>query len=365
MRVLLVGPYPPPHGGISVHVAQAHQFLNRHGAECRVLNIDRTAGPSPEYERVRHGFDLVRIVLAHAVQRRIIHVHINGHNRKAWFLAAVCALASSPAPARLLTLHSGMAPAYVDSARGIRRRLLKRVCLLYSRIVCVNSLIRRSILSLGIPSSRACILPAFLPPSLVRQIVPRELWEWMESHRPLLSTALFFRPEYGFDLLVDAMSHLQSRHPHAGCLVMGSREGMDSERAGVERKGLASHFRFLGDINHDLCLGLMSRSDVYVRPARVDGDSISVREALHLGVPVVASDVGVRPSAARIFRAGNVPEMVARIEQALSQNHCPPPEPQSARTQSGLRTLLDVYQGLDGCDVPAGFPEAFPRASGD
>jgi len=365
MKVLLVGPYPPPHGGISVHVAQARRLLNSCGAECRVLNIDRTAGPSPEYERVRHGFDLARIVLAHAAQRQIIHVHINGHNRKAWLLAAACAVAAFPAPARLLTLHSGMAPAYVDSAHGIRRRLLRRICLLYSRIVCVNSLIRRSILSLGIPSSRACILPAFLPLSVVRQIVPRELWEWMESHRPLLSTALFFRPEYGFDLLVEAMSYLLSRYPSAGCVVMGSREGMDSERAGVERKGLASHFRFLGDINHDLCLGLMSRSDVYVRPTREDGDSISVREALHLGVPVVASDVGVRPSAALTFRAGNVPEMVARIEQALSKDHCPPQGLQSGRSESGPRTLLDIYQGLAGCDVPAGLPQAFPRASGD
>ena len=36
-------------------------------------------------------------------------------------------------------------------------------------------------------------------------------------------------------------------------------------------------------------------TDVLLKPTNTDGDAISVREALYLGVPVVASDVVERP----------------------------------------------------------------------
>jgi glycosyltransferase involved in cell wall biosynthesis len=57
----------------------------------------------------------------------------------------------------------------------------------------------------------------------------------------------------------------------------------------------------------------MSRSSVFVRPTFRDGDSISVREALALGLHVVASDVGVRPSGTIVFAAGNVDELVEAL----------------------------------------------------
>ena len=38
----------------------------------------------------------------------------------------------------------------------------------------------------------------------------------------------------------------------------------------------------------------MSRITIFLRTTLYDGDSISVREALHLGVPVIASDNGMR-----------------------------------------------------------------------
>src|SRR5262249_38759474 len=135
--------------------------------------------------------------------------------------------------------------------------------------------------------------------------------------RPLLSTALFFRPEYGFDDLVEGLVRLRLRHPELGCIVMGTGE----QRADAERRvyeaGLRDQILMLGDVGHDTCLRVISSSDVLLRATREDGDSISVREALSLGTPVVASAVGTRPSGAILFQPGNVEQMVSKIELAL------------------------------------------------
>ena len=41
MKILLIGPYPPPHGGISVHVSGIHRQLMAAGIPCRVLDTGR------------------------------------------------------------------------------------------------------------------------------------------------------------------------------------------------------------------------------------------------------------------------------------------------------------------------------------
>ncbi|MGH8246464.1 MAG: glycosyl transferase family 1, partial [Gammaproteobacteria bacterium] len=103
MKLLLVGPYPPPHGGVSVHVAQARAELRRAGVPCRILNIDPLAPVSPCYIVIRNSLDLVLELWRYARDGWTPHLHTNGHNFKSWVLALLCGLAGRFAPARLLT----------------------------------------------------------------------------------------------------------------------------------------------------------------------------------------------------------------------------------------------------------------------
>jgi glycosyltransferase involved in cell wall biosynthesis len=164
----------------------------------------------------------------------------------------------------------------------------------------------------------------------------------MKSHRPLFSTALFFRPEYGFDVLVTALAKFRVCHPSFGCVVMGSGENQSEARKLISALGLENNVLLLGDVDHETCLKLMSRSDVFLRPTLEDGDSISVREALSLGVPVVASRIGTRPPGAILFDPGDVDALLSKLALALSLGR------RVATPIAGpLPRLLEIYnQGL-------------------
>jgi len=99
----------------------------------------------------------------------------------------------------------------------------------------------------------------------------------------------------------------------------------------------------LGDVNHDTCLALMSASDVFVRPTLEDGDSISVREALALGVPVVASDIGTRPAGAILFQRGDVGEMLSKVELAMAAKRDP-----KVPAADCMNRLMEIYQQVRG-----------------
>jgi glycosyltransferase involved in cell wall biosynthesis len=153
-----------------------------------------------------------------------------------------------------------------------------------------------------------------------------------------MSTAVFFRPEYGLDLLVEAVARLRCEYPLLGCVVMGSGN-RDEAAALVRRRGLHGAIHFAGDLEHDECVKVIARSNVFVRPSRADGDSISVREAVALGVPTVASNVGTRPEGAHLFPVGDVDALVAGLRTALRQRRCP------WRSGPGdtVRRLLKLY----------------------
>src|SRR5262245_16863047 len=82
MKVLFVGPYPPPHGGISVHVWSAHARMRQAGQQSSVLNIDPRAPHSDAYIKISGALDLLRELVRHVWNDWTLHVHTNGHNAK-------------------------------------------------------------------------------------------------------------------------------------------------------------------------------------------------------------------------------------------------------------------------------------------
>ena len=321
MKLLLIGPYPPPHGGISVHVAEAKKQLDQAGVCCRILNLNRSAPKSDQYICFRSSLELLLILLSHAWRGWTFHLHTNGHNRKSWLLALACGLVGQLAPACLLTVHSGMAPVYLSQENVWQRRLARATCLLYDRVVAVNHQIRGALASAGVSPDRLEVVPAYLstaPPAALLATLPATLEELVREARPLLTTVLFYRPEYGFDLLVHALGRLRCRYPNLRCLVMGSGEQQDEAERLIQKKGMEDTVKLLGDLPHELCLALIAASDLFVRPTLKDADSISVREALSLGVPAVVSDVGHRPPGALLFRAGDRNDLVSTMEAALA-----------------------------------------------
>src|SRR5262249_29954452 len=66
LKLLLVGPFPPPHGGISVHVQNAATLLERNIAKVKILNVEPRAPQSNSYIKVSNALDLAAALMTHA-----------------------------------------------------------------------------------------------------------------------------------------------------------------------------------------------------------------------------------------------------------------------------------------------------------
>src|SRR5687767_13735635 len=127
-----------------------------------------------------------------------------------------------------------------------------------------------------------------------------------------------FRMEKGWVLKGRAVDRLKLRYPNLGCLILGRREQYAEAEDLIRRAGMGHQILLIGDEPHEVCLDTMALSDLFVRPTIEDGDAIYVRQALSLGVPVVASNVGTRPPDATLFKAGDLEDLLSKLEAGLT-----------------------------------------------
>ena len=74
--------------------------------------------------------------------------------------------------------------------------------------------------------------------------------------------------------------------------IIGGGECERDLRARVAQAGLEDQVTFFGECSHDRGIALLSRARIMLLPSLSEGMPLSVIEAMHLGIPTVASRVG-------------------------------------------------------------------------
>ncbi len=316
MKVLQLGPYPPPHGGVQTNLVAIRRFLRERGIPCAVINLTRhrrTNADDVYYPKTAlEVFKLLRQLPAD-----IVHLHLGGHvtSRLLGLGLACCAL---PGRRAVLTFHSG---GYPSSAAGQSARpssLRGFVFRRFDKIIAVNEEIVEMFRRFGVPAHRIqLILPHALSSPPPETELPDSLKNFFESHSPVLLTVGLLEPEYDLALQIEALSLVRQNFPDAGLMIIGSGSLAADLRRRVDEQPYSAHILLCGDVPHDATLRAIAESDLFLRTTLYDGDSISVREALHLGVPVIATDNGMRPEGVILIPPARLEALYETIKNNL------------------------------------------------
>jgi len=365
-RVVLAGFYPPPYAGEPIHVKQLGEFLRDRGLLVETLNLNRHAPASAEYRSATKPWTLAWLLLALPGRSSILHLHTNGHNWKSWVMILAAALGSRGRRTRtLLTIHSGLFPGYVSRLGPVGRRLAGWILGSFSSVIAVNPEIAGAMRHLGLPEGRLALIPAFLG---VREVGDLEAPDraLLDGRHPLLVAVGGGDrdPEMGMPTVIEALPSLIGAFPSLCAVFVGWQVGPKT-RPLIEARKLGAHAVCLGELSHERCLQFLQRADVVVRSTFADGDAITVREALDLGVPVVASDTAFRPEGVVLFRKGDSQDLADKLLKVLSANKSRPDR--SVGMGGPAQELWRIYSDLVGADSrlmsSAPPPGGHPRTS--
>lgn len=342
MRVLQLGPYPPPHGGVQTNLVAIHRHLQRRGIPALVVNITRhRKAPTSDVRYPRNAAELLGLLLK--LPYDVVHLHVGGHlSARLVALALVCCLV--PGARAILTFHSG-GYARSRAARGARPASLRGFVLRrFDRLIGVNREIVELFHRFGVPAGRTRLIPPYAPAVSDGPAAgpPASVRAFLAAHRPRLLTVGLLEPEYDLPLQIEALGALRRRLPGAGLVIAGAGSLEGALRALVARSPHGSHVLLCGDLDHEAVLGLMRECDLFLRTTRYDGDAVSVREALDAGLPVVATDNGMRPPGVDLIPVGDAAALVEAVARGLERGRGEPvvPEPDDRN----LEAVVDVYR---------------------
>lgn len=284
----ILGPYPPPYGGVSVHISRMIPFLKEAGISYKVFNQYR--GIDNDDCVISTNKSIVWWLKYFLIKKaKVVHIH-----QFSFFIFAYAFLISELSKSKIIVS--------VHNENIINNRAMYRV---FSRFfikisnrctyLIVSPTVFRNLSEYG--CQNVVFLPAYVPPTQTKNVyinddaVARVFFNAWRMNQDLVSV-------YGFDLFckVAILNPKLSFY----CFI-GDVGSIDFAESYIKSNNLLNVKVFGGvSLTEYFC-----NADVFLRLNRQDAYGISVQEALDLGVPVIASNVCERAKGAFLFENGS------------------------------------------------------------
>jgi len=315
-----MGPYPPPHGGVQTNLVAIRTYLRKHNHPCAVINLTRhRKGNSDEIYYPKSSIEVIRLLFT--LSYDIVHLHFGGNlTKRLLALALACTLV--PRRKVVLTFHSGGYPVSEAGRSAKPGSFCGFVLRRLDSVIGVNNQLIEFFHRLGVAPERTRLIE----PHALSTVEPAEkltpaIQQFVDSHKPLLATVSGLEPEYDLPLQIEALGSVRNRHPKAGLVIIGAGSLESEIREQIRAKPYGDNILLCGDVPHAETLRLVAESNLFLRTTHYDGDSISVREALHIGVPVIATDNGMRPEGVHLIPVGDLAALGESIEKHLGNGN--------------------------------------------
>ena len=344
-----LGPYPPPHGGVAANVAALHDYLGEHGIHCEVVSLSRRGQrPQQNVHCPRGALGVLLLLLR--LRYEVVHLHVGGDlTPREILLAFLCC--SFPWSRTVLTFHSGGYPSSEEGRRTGRNSVRALALRQFDALVAVNEEIAEFFRRVGVAQERILVISPFgmsdrqvesIMATDIDTVLSDQLLTFYHSHDPVLTTIGGLEPEYDLPTQIDAVELVLKRYPEAGLMVIGDGSLRSRIEDQVRRSSYADHICICGDVRHQEAMGLLAKSDLFLRTTLYDGDAISVREALRLGTPVVATDNGMRPEGVHLVPISDPRALGSKVVDVLASGNVT----RGAAKPTGLGEVLDLYSEL-------------------
>lgn len=344
-----LGPYPPPHGGVQTNLVAIRDYLRSRGIGCAVINITRHR--KEERDEVYYPKTALGLIW-HLLRRRydIVHLHIGGRMPfRVLALAFVCTIV--PWAKAILTLHSGGYPSSEEGKAAKRNSICGFVLRRFDFLIGVNQEIVNFYRRLGVADSRTRLIhPYSVAFCKVARSLAEPLASFFNEHNPVLVSVSGLEPEYDLPRQIEAMGRILQIYPSAGLAIIGSGSLEPMLREQINKRSYGEHILLAGDLPHELTLRAVADCDILLRTTLYDGDAISIREALYLGTPVIATDNGMRPAGVDLIPIGDAQALIQAVERRLKAGKPEPPNPN--KDEQNLAAVLNVYCEATGVSLP-------------
>lgn len=317
MHIGLVGPLPPPFGGMANQTRQLAELLRGEGLTVSLIQTNAEYRPRwvSRMPLIRALFRLIPYLFALWQKAGQCHVmHVMANSGWSWHLFAVPAiwiakLRNTPV---IVNYRGGEAETFLAKSGQLVGMTMRQA----STLIVPSGFLKAVFARFGMP---ATIVPNIVDINRFSSPAP---YRTVRRH---LLVARNLEPIYDNETAIRAFLAVHRRNPDTTLTIAGSGPLAESLQALAGNLGLAGAVVFSGRLDRDAMAQAYRAADIAINPSLVDNMPNSVLEALASGIPVISTNVG------------GVPYIVKNEETALLV----PPQSPDAMAEAVFRVMDD------------------------
>ncbi|CCO48252.1 putative Glycosyl transferase, group 1 [Vibrio nigripulchritudo SOn1] len=352
MKVAIFGIYPPPYGGISVHIKRVMKKLLEKGDEVTVYNQGLYFNVSQNIQSIPLKKMLFSIFFN---DFDILHFH--NTNRSLKSLLLLMKLFRNKV---ILTSHGDSLVNQLNEANHLFRVWMIINLKSIDKIICVNPETANTLSTIGIKNT--CISPAYINPVECQndiENISNIVWDFISDAEFLISAngaVRFYNEEdlYGLDLMIDCMeTYIGSKVKLIFC-VLSVTEQSEKEKEYYQRLkkkvidlDLMNNV-LLYEVSNSEFYPILKSSHLFVRPTNNDGYGVSIAEAIYYNVPAIATDVCRRPEGTILVKNRCVVSLKQKIQYVLEHYNLEKERVSLIDVPDNFKELYNIYESLSG-----------------
>lgn len=297
--IALVGPLPPPFGGMANQTLQLSKLLEGEGVKVKVVRTNSPYQPKwiSEIKGIRALFRLIPyLVNVWITLRKVQLVHLMANSGWSWHLyaAPVIWMAHLKKVPVVVNYRGGEADVFFTKSIAWVRPSLRRV----AKVVVPSGFLEHVFSHFNIPSS---VVPNII--DLERFLGDEK--RTLNKASPHFIVCRNLEAIYDVGTALKAFSSIVAAYPQARLTIAGEGPERDALEQQVADLGIQAQVVFTGRLDPEKMASLYMAADIMLNTSRVDNMPNALLEAMSAGVPIVSTD------------AGGIPYMVEHEQTAL------------------------------------------------
>lgn len=319
--IAIMGPYPPPFGGVSVHIQRLHRRLKEEGLEVKIYSETPVQVQNPNLSTIR-DFKKWFVKYWFSGKEKIFHCHTHSWNRR--FFISLLRFRGNKV---IFTFHS-LRNEWSDFSWTKKLRI-KWLLSLAHQIIVVSEAHFHKLKNWGCDPGKIAVINAFIPPlpEEAQGRIPPDLDAFIQEGDKIVvanaSKLIKYKKEdlYGIDMIVHLTWKLKAKFKKIRTIIC------------LGKIGDCGYFEYINTLiktlniegNIKIAVGenlppILARGDLFVRPSTTDGFSVSLLEALSFNKKAIASDACERPPGTILFVSRDIEDLFKKALEVLERN---------------------------------------------
>ncbi len=322
-KIAILGPYPPPLGGISIHIKRVGAKLLKQNNTISYFDTTKRS----QFFLV-YCYHLLIFLLQGNFDRVYYHTPYTMYSIIEFFIIIVGKITN-----RFTLVLVDHDCRYLYKKNILFKKIFNILLRLVDQQVLIGEITYQSYYNNNIRIlDNVSIESSFLAPnkdeeSDIVTTYSDSLSIFLQNHYPIISgnayqlSLINNQDLYGFSWCIDLVHELKTKYPKVGLVFALVNIGDESFfKLMIERitlLGIEDNIYIFFEQKE--FWPLIKKSTIFVRPTISDSYGISVAEACYFNIPAIASDICNRPEKTILFKQGNKQDFLAKVYTTLEK----------------------------------------------